>query len=168
MAQDAKKIVVKGTLVWPFLARTNELSGKYQVDIANLDKEIAISLKKLGVNIRKEDEKKLKEREENGATSYNRGLFFTAKSSEQFFTVYNGSRDNILEDTSIVGNGTKAKVLVKLIPYNNKFGNGIFAGLGDILVTDLVEYHDSSDDLFDDEVELLEEVAKTEDDWNLE
>ena len=169
MTQDNKKLVIRCTLVWPFLARVNDLSDKYQVDLANLDKKVAAQLKKLGVNVRKEDQKKLKAREDSGGTIFDRGLFVTAKSQRQFFTVYDGSRDNIMEDTSKIGNGTQAKVLVKLIPYNNKFGEGIFVGLGDILITDLVEYHDSSDELFEDEEEILEsQCVDDEDDWSIE
>lgn len=135
MAIQGQTILRDVTLFWPFLAKKNDMSGKYQVDVCNLTEEHKEALRgiDLGERIRTKNDE--------------RNDFITCKSNFPP-KVKNMARSEI--DGEVVGNGTKANVKVQA--YDAKSYEGTFAGVAAILVVDLVEYNGGNDDdLFGEE-----------------
>jgi hypothetical protein len=133
--------VIEATLYWPNLATKNELSGKYQVDLANLGKDAIKTLEKLGVEVRTDPHK--------NEDYEDRGRFVVGKSKFPIKVIFKANVNEV--DPEVIGNGTKAKV--KLVTYDWTFGGGSGVGVGvnKIQVTDLVEYDSNDDDDFDDD-----------------
>jgi len=116
-----KPIKVKGEIMWAFLDTPSDASGKYQLDVCNLSKEAVKALEEVGVEVNHKDEK---------------GYYVTPKSSNYPIKVFDpdGNPINVK-----VANGSKGVVTIK--PYVNKFNKGINAGVGSVVVTDLIEYN---------------------------
>jgi len=134
-------VIVEGTVYWANLASKNEMSGKYQVDLGNLDKSAAKTLKGEGIKLRTDnntDEKKPM-----------KGTFITAKSQYPIKIVFKDGVEQVGADE--IGNGTRAKFKVNAFEWNNKFGTGISAGITKIMITDLVKYEVMDDDDEDDD-----------------
>ena len=136
--------VIKGvTLYWPFLAKKNEMAGKYTVDLCNLDKDQIKSLQEMGLGERvrtKDDE---------------RGMFITCKSARPPFVV-NTKGEPV--DGNIVGNGSEGDVKVQA--YTATYP-GTFAGLGGVMLTHVVEFGGMSNDTEDEgEEDTVEDIMK--------
>ena len=143
MAGKFESVVVACDLAWAFLNRKNELSDKYTVDLCNLNEDDVAALSKIGLKmrIRKEDHAKLAEREKEGKPVYDRGTYISVKSAGKFFKVWNTNEEELSEeDIGEIGNGTKALVRVSCVLGKNSAKYGPMAGLGDIVITDLVRY----------------------------
>lgn len=113
------------TLYWPNLYERNRMSGKFQVDLAQLNDAQVEKLEELGVNVRN------KGNEEDN--------FVTAKSSNYEIKPYDTS-GNELKDT-VVGNGTKATVLFDTYKWKQPTGKtGVSISIKKLIITDLVEY----------------------------
>ena len=113
-------------LMWPFLYERNKLSGKYQVDLVNLDDEQVKQIEETGVQVRNKNDDK--------------GFFVTCKSSNYAIVPYTKSGDAIPADVK-VGNGTKANILLKPYSWKSPTGTkGMSLGIAKLVVTDLNEY----------------------------
>jgi len=111
-------------LYWAFLSETNNLSGKYQVDVCNLSDKQVEKLEDEGIKVRTKDD--------------DRGYFITCKSAKYPITAYDKNGDTI---TVKVANNSKADVLVKPYSWKSPTGQkGTSAGIVKLVVTDLIEY----------------------------
>ena len=137
--------ILKGvTLYWPFLAKKNEMAGKYTADLCNLSTDQIKTLQGMGLGERvrtKDDE---------------RGMFITCKSARPPFVV-NTKGDKV--DGNIVGNGSEGDVKVQA--YTGSYP-GTFAGLGGVMLTNTIEYNptapDTSEDIQEESVEDIMEA----------
>ncbi len=127
-------------LYWAFLSETNNLSGKYQVDVCNLTEPQIDKLEAEGIKVKtKEDD---------------RGYFITCKSTKYPINAYDKSGNEIKVK---VANQSKADVLVKPYSWTSPTGmKGTSAGIAKLVVTDLIEYRDEAiDSIEEDSVEVL-------------
>ena len=136
---EMQQIVVDGTLEWAHLTpgKPNEMSGKYQVDVCNLDTKTVKALKEVGLTVQDGKEKGKPEK----------GNYITPKATKPITVV--DSKRNMFSDEGRIGNGTKARVAVRAFPYNFKGKEGVGAGLQAIQILDLKEYSPAA--MFSDE-----------------
>jgi len=122
-------------LYWPFLYERNQLSNKFQVDLANLTDDQIAKIEESGVSIRnKQDE---------------RNAFVTCKSSKYEIKPYDKNGDVIPAETK-VGNGSRANLMVKPYGWKSPTGQkGISLGIVKMVVTDLQEYTGGGVDVSD-------------------
>ena len=136
MGKQTATAVIEATLFWPNLATVNDMSGKYQVDLGELNKTAVNTLEGLGINVKTDPHKN---------TDYpNKKSFVTGKSK---FPIKVSFRNGVEEvDPGEIGNGTKAKV--KLVAYDWSFRGkaGVGVGVNKLLVTDLAKYVADDDD----------------------
>jgi hypothetical protein len=123
------------TLYWPFLYEKNGLSGKYQVDIANLSDAQVEALEDMGVSVRNKGD--------------DRDNFLTAKSASYEIKPYDKNGNELKGIT--IGNGSKATILFDTFSWKNPAGKkGVSMSIKKLIVTDVVEY--SKDAEAEDEV----------------
>lgn len=134
---EAKQVVVKGVLEWANLDKPNEMSGKYQVDVCQLDKDAVKALRGVGIEVQ---DGKAKGKEK-------KGFYVTPKATRPVTIV--DAKKNSMDVADSVGNGTTANVAVRAFDYSYKGKTGVGAGLQAIQVIELVEYSQSS--MFDEE-----------------
>lgn len=134
---ETRQVVIEGVLEWAHLAKPNEMSGKFQVDVCQLDKSAIKELKAAGLEVQ-DGAKKGKE---------GKGFYVTPKATRPVTIV--DSMKNSLDCADAIGNGTKAKVAIRAFDYNYKGKSGVGAGLQAIQVLNLVEY--SAAGMFDEE-----------------
>ena len=138
MSNLEKPIKLEADIMWAFLNKKSEMSGKFQVDLCNLTKDAVSALEQAGLNPRQRPDKPEK------------GWFITCKSIHEI-TPYDKSGTQINE---AVGNGSKATVLVK--PYNWTWQGkkGISPTIVKLTINNLVKYEASDANDFDDEIAL--------------
>ena len=137
-------VTIEAKLNWAFIATPNDggmyPSGKFEAEYCNLSDEDVKKLEATGLKV-KTDEK-----------GTDKGRFFKAKSkpSEQgnrMFKVYDKTYGNLfaanLLDT--IGNGTKVRALITTFDVTQGQAAGTWAGMGDIIVTDLAVYSAGAD-----------------------
>jgi hypothetical protein len=115
-------------LMWPFLYERNKLSGKYQVDIVNLDADQVDAIEKTGVTVRQD------------ANKPEKGFFITCKSKNYEITPYDKNGD-VIPSSIKVGNGSKASLMVKPYAWKSPTGqSGMSLSIAKLVVTDLNKY----------------------------
>lgn len=122
-----KPLVVKATLFWPCLSHKNEMSGKYQVDLANLTDTAVKEIEMRGMKVANKDD--------------DRGSYITVKSN-------NPIKAYDTDGTEIgfaVGNGSKAKAVLGYYDWTFKTKAGRSPSLMKLVVTDLEVYEDGSE-----------------------
>ncbi len=113
-------------LMWPFLYERNKLSGKYQVDLVNLNKEQVEAIEKTGVLVKQKDDK---------------GFYVTCKSSNYEITPYDKNGEVIGSGVK-VGNGSRADLVVKPYSWKSPTGqSGMSLGISKLIVKDLNVYN---------------------------
>jgi hypothetical protein len=113
-------------LMWPFLYERNKLSGKYQVDLVNLNKEQVEAIEKTGVPVKEKEDK---------------GFFVTCKSTHYEITPYDKNGDVINKETK-VGNGSRADIVLKPYSWKSPTGqSGMSLGISKLVVKDLNVYN---------------------------
>jgi hypothetical protein len=122
---ELKKVKVQAEVMWAFLDKPNELSGKFQVDLCNLSKDAVKTLEEMGVNVRTREDQPEK------------GFFVTAKSANYPITTVDLDGAPV---TAKVGNGTKAVALLSPYEYTFKGKEGVGLGINKLVVTDLKVY----------------------------
>ena len=127
-------------LYWACLKETNQLSGKYQVDLCNLTDAQVARLEEEGIKVRTKND--------------DRGFFVTAKSK---YTIppYDKNGDEI---QAKIANESKADVLIKPYSWKSPTGaKGTSVGITKLIITDLKEYNPDGEieSIGDDEVEVL-------------
>ena len=132
------------TLYWANLRQRNEMSGKYQVDLCNLNEKQKEALEDAGISVRNKGD--------------DRGDFVTAKSKNFEIVPINKEGLEIPEDV-IVGNGTKANVIAETYEWNHaptkRSGVSLGIKIGGLVITDMNQYKPTSDVAFEDLEEAL-------------
>ena len=123
MANRTENAVVEATLFWANLVEKNEMSGKFQVDLAQLSKPAVEALERQGLNVRRKD---------------GQGDFITCKSSHPI-RIYDTDGAEI--KGILVGNGSKAKAVISYYDWKSPAGQaGRSPTLLKLVVTDLIPY----------------------------
>jgi hypothetical protein len=125
---EAKPVTINADMMWSSLTEVNRMSGKYQVDLANLSKAAVEALEMMGLNVRRKD---------------GQGDFITAKSSHPI-RIYDTDGAEI--KGILVGNGSKAKAVVSYYDWKSPAGQaGRSPTLLKLVVTDLIPYGGGAD-----------------------
>jgi len=141
-------MIVRGTAQWAHVFEPNEMSGKYQVDICNIDKPTAKALRNVGIDVKK-----------GTGDKADKGEYIVAKSGRYAPKVMDRSRA-VMDGTTLIGNGSKIKVSINPYQWTFKGKSGVSAGLNALMVTSLIAYGDSDeleaedDDVGEDDDEL--------------
>lgn len=120
-------IKIKAKLFWAQLNEPNEMSGKYQVDLANLSPDAVKELTALGIKVNKRDN-----------DDYERGHYITCKSTYPIKATDNNGLP-IATDVR-VGNGSDAVAVVDTYDWKFKGKSGKSPSLTTLVVTDLINY----------------------------
>lgn len=123
---DAVK--VKADIMWAYLNKPNELSGKYQVDLCNLSDKAAKALEGMGLEIKQKEGK---------------GNYITCKSTRPIVAFDDGGS---AIDGGILGNGSKAVALVGSYEWAYQRKKGVSPALRKLVITELVQYNGMSED----------------------
>ena len=120
-----KPITVEGTIHWAFLDRKPENGDKFQADVCNLSDKAVKALEEFGVKIKNKGDA--------------RGNYVTGKSTKEIIALDSTGKAFDLKG-AMVGNGTKAKVVLGFYnhAYTAKYGTGV--GLNRLTITDFIPY----------------------------
>jgi hypothetical protein len=124
--------VLRGEIFWPSLRKPNELSGKLQYDLGNMDAASLKLLKDSGIPTKNKGD--------------DRGDFVTVKGSPEYPPKIMDSKRNQLPEPVTLGNGTTVKVPFKTYEWTFKNKSGVAVGIGEIMVLKMVQYESSGDE----------------------
>jgi hypothetical protein len=123
--EQVKPVKIEATVMWAFLNRRNDMSGKYQVDLCNLSDKDAQALHSLGIEVKENDNKPEK------------GKYITCKSANYEIDAFDTHGDRLDGD---VGNGSKCKALIGVYNWTFKNKKGVSPSLKKLVITDLVRF----------------------------
>lgn len=132
--EQQKPVKIKATVMWAFLHKVNDMSGTYQVDLANLSPAAVDALQDLGIEAQRNEKYPEK------------GYFITAKSRYPI-KAYDTEGEEL---KGIIGNGSKATAVIGAYEWTFKNKKGISPGIKKLVITDMVEFV-AEQDSFDDE-----------------
>jgi len=134
--EQTQRVKIKADVMWAYLDRQNEMSGKYQVDLCNLSDAAVNALEEMGLTVRQKDDK---------------GYFITCKSNNPIKAF--DKNGDIIDGISI-GNGSKAEALVGFYEWRYQKKEGVSPSLKKLVITEIQTYEDaeSVSDMGDDEV----------------
>jgi hypothetical protein len=151
-----ERVKVKADLYWASTDRVNDNSDKFQVDLCNLSDAAVKALEGMGIEVKSKD------------NAPERGMFITCKSKlpiksydmdGQQLTGFPLNENGEPSPQAIkIGNGSQGIALVSYYEWNYKNKSGVSPSLQKLVVTDLVKYEDSIEDMVtidDDEDEIL-------------
>lgn len=141
---NAKPIQIRAKLYWANLAKVNEMSGKYQVDLGNLSGAAVKALEALGLEIRNKGDE--------------REFFITCK-SQHAIKAYNKDGSEITD--KLVGNESEAIAVIGTYAWAFKNKKGVSPSLKKLTVTTLVEFS-AVDDVESVEAGGVETMAEDE------
>lgn len=130
MSTTNNTIKVNGEIYWAqSLYKVSDMSGKYQFDLCNLSDKAAEAMEKeLGVKVRTRPDKP------------EQGKYVTIKSAKYPFKLED-TEGKIIPENVIIGNGTKATVVLSSYSWTDKRGNKCYSPSSKkIVVTNLIEY----------------------------
>jgi hypothetical protein len=116
---DAVKI--KAEIMWAYLDKVNDMSGKFQVDLCNLSDKAAEALQDIGLEV------KFKE---------GKGKYITCKSTRPIYAFDDGGS----QIDAQVGNGSKGVALVGTYAWAYQKKKGVSPALKRLVITDILEY----------------------------
>jgi hypothetical protein len=116
---DAVK--VKADIMWAYLDKVNDMSGKFQVDLCNLSDKAAEALQDIGLEV------KFKE---------GKGKYITCKSTRPIHAYDDGGS----QIDSQVGNGSKGVALIGTYSWSYQKKQGTSPALKRLVITDMLEY----------------------------
>ena len=127
-------IKIKANIMWAFMNKPNEMSGKYQLNLCDLSDAAVQALENMGIEVREKE---------------GHGKFITCKSAKPM-KAFDEDGKEIEED---IGNGSKAKAIITAYEWKYKNKKGVSPSLRKLVVTDLVMYAGGgSAKIADDEV----------------
>lgn len=134
--ENTQRVKIKADIMWAYMDKVNEMSGKYQVDLCNLSDPAVQALESMGLSVRQKEDK---------------GYFITCKSNKPI-RAYDKTGDEI-EGISI-GNGSKAIAMVGFYEWNWKNKAGVSPSLKKLVIDELVAYEGAEpvEAIDDDEV----------------
>ena len=116
---DAVK--VKADIMWAYLDKVNDMSGKFQVDLCNLSDKAADALQDIGLEVKFKDGK---------------GKYITCKSTRPIYAFDDGGSQIDVQ----VGNGSKGVALVGTYSWAYQKKKGVSPALKRLVITDMLEY----------------------------
>lgn len=131
-----EQVKIKAEIMWAFLDKPNDMSGKYQVDLCQLTDAACKGLESLGLEVKNKEGK---------------GNYITCKSQRPIFAYDDGGTQL---DGKIVGNGSQAACLITTYDWTFKNKKGKGASLKKLVITDLKEYvtEGGGDDFDEDDI----------------
>ena len=140
---DNNMVKIAATVAFPSLTRTDQMSGKYSIQLANLSDAAAEKLEELGMNVKFKDD------------SYGRGRFIECKSK---FPIDNSKFQTVVDDQGLaldpdlVGPGSKVEALLKTYEWKMGGNTGTSAYVTKLVVKELAKAEALS---YNDEMEAL-------------
>lgn len=125
---------VKATVMWAFLTRQNDMSGKYQVDLCHLSDKAVDVLEQMGLRVNSKEDK---------------GRFITCKSNHPI-KVFDDKGKEL--DGNVIGNGSECVATVGFYDWSFKGKKGVSPSLKKLKMTKVVEYAPEAKDDEDDDV----------------
>jgi hypothetical protein len=119
---NVKPLKIEADLMWAFLDKPNDQSGKYQVDLCNLSEKAIKALESVGAQVRNKEGK---------------GFFVTGKSIRPI--IAKDPEGNTI--TGKVGNGSRGVALLTFYDHQNSKKYGLGVGINQLVVTDMIEYN---------------------------
>ena len=120
---DIKPVKLQAEINWAFFDKVSDMSGKYQVDLAQLSSAAVEALEMMGLSIRNKE---------------GQGDFVTVKSNHPI-RVYDTDGKEITG--ILIGNGSKAKAVLSYYDWKSPAGQaGRSPKLFKLVVTDLIPY----------------------------
>ena len=119
---NTEQVKIKAEVMWAFLNKPNEMSGKYQVDLCNLSDKAVSALEDMGIEVK---------------TKEGKGAYVTCKSTRPIAAYDDGGT---LIEGDILGNGSKAAVIISPYAWSFKGKKGVSPSLRKMVVTELVPY----------------------------
>lgn len=116
-------IKIKAEIMWAFLAKKNDMSEKYQVDLCQLSEKAVEALEKLGINVAYKDGK---------------GHYITCKSTNPIRIFDDGGAE--LDNEMALGNGSEANATIGIYEWEFKNKKGVSPTLRKLVITKVVEY----------------------------
>ena len=116
-------VKIKADIMWAYLTKPNEMSGKYQVDLCNLSDKATEALQDMGLDVKSKEGK---------------GKYITCKSTRPI-TIYDDGGSVL--DGSVLGNGSKAVALVDAWEWQYQKKKGISPGLKKLVITEFKAYN---------------------------
>ena len=139
---ENRTVDIEATLYWPNLTRPNDMTGKYQVDLGNLDRSAIQTLSGIGVSPKVDEPDEGKPAKET---------FVTAKSNYPIKVMFKKGVE--VSPVEQIGNGTKAKVRVTSYDWKFKNKTGVGLGIKKLMVTELNKYSEPEEPDFEDAAE---------------
>lgn len=115
-------VKVKAEVMWAYLNKPNEMSGKYQVDLCNLSDKAVGALEEMGIEVK---------------TKEGKGKYITCKSQRPIAAYDDGGT---LIEGDILGNGSKAAAVITPYSWSFKGKKGVSPSLRKMVVTELVAF----------------------------
>lgn len=134
---EQSRVKIRAEIMWPYLDRVNDYTGKYQVDLANLSDAATRALEELGISVHNKDGK---------------GNYITCKSTKPIFA-YDKSGEQL--DGVPIGNGSKAVAMVSFFDWSYGAKKGRSPALKKLVIEELVHYDGGAPSAVDDEDEIL-------------
>jgi hypothetical protein len=116
--------VLRGQAYWASVRKPNEMSGKLQMDVGNMDKDSLALLKKADIPTKNKGDE--------------RGDFITLKGSPQYPPKVTDSQNNQLPEPVQIGNGSKVKVPFQPYDWDFKGKTGTSIGLNSVMILEMV------------------------------
>jgi len=126
-------VKIKCEFFWAQLDKMNDMSGKYQVNLGKLSDKAVEALEAMGLSVNEKEDM---------------GKFIVCKSNS-IMRAYDTDNDLVTEK---IGNGSKAKAIIKPYEWTYKNKKGKSPSLVKLVITDLVEYASTDSAIEDDEV----------------
>jgi hypothetical protein len=130
---NTEAVKVKAEVMWAFLNKPNEMSGKFQVDLCNLSDKAVGALEEMGIEVK---------------TKEGKGAYVTCKSTRPIAAYDDGG--SLLEG-EILGNGSKAAAIITPYEWSFKGKKGVSPSLRKMVITELVPYTGGSGGAFDED-----------------
>lgn len=127
---DNNMVKIAATVAFPSLTRTDQMSGKYSIQFANLSDAAAEKLEELGMNVKFKDD------------AYNRGRFIECKSK---YPIDNSKFQTVVDDQGLpvdpdqVGPGSKVEALLKTYEWSMGGRSGVSAYVTKLVVKELAK-----------------------------
>lgn len=133
----SKAIKIKADIMWAFLDKVNDMSGKYQVDLCNLSPAAVGALEDMGLSVNSKEGK---------------GFFITCKSTNPIRAYDEAGK----EITGVnVGNGSEGIAVISTYEWQFKNKTGVSPSLRKLTITELEVYSEDGDE---DALEVEEDV----------
>ena len=120
-----ERVKIKGDVMWAYLEKPNDMSGKYQVDLCNLSDPAVKALEDMGLTVRQKEDK---------------GYYITCKSNNPI-KAYDKNGD--LMEGITIGNGSQAIAMVGFYEWSFKNKEGRSPSLKKLVISELVSYEDA-------------------------